>query len=201
MALLVGAFEATAQKIVVGVLPLWVVVGALGYSIGKQGAYLFQMTPLEICATVYGRNPFPEAIQVADYIRAHTTTDDRIVVLGSEPEIYFYSERRAVTPYVYMYPLVEAQPLAALMQADFMHDVETGKPKFLVAVNVSASWLIQTNAPIGLFRWAEPYYQRRYELVGVVDISRQGTVYRWDAAAATYRPKSSNYLLILRRRS
>jgi hypothetical protein len=200
LSLLVGAFAATAARTAGAALPLWIVVAALGQAVWTQEAYLFQMTPLEICRAVYGRNPFPEAIEVAGYIRAHSTSGDRIAVLGSEPEIYFYSGRRDVTPYVYIYPLVEAQPLAALMQMDFIRAVENGRPEYLVVVNVSASWLIQPNAPAGLFRWAIPYYQRHYDQVGVVDIFPQGAVYRWDAAAAQYQPKSSNYLLVLRRK-
>jgi hypothetical protein len=30
---------------------------------------------------------------------------------------------------------------------------------------------------------------------------RQGTVYRWDAAAANYQIKSSNYVLVLKRKA
>jgi len=201
VALLVGAFATTATKSVAAVWPLWLVVAALGYTIGKQEAYLFQLTPQEESVAVYGRNPFPEAIPVADYIRDRTRSDDRIAVLGSEPEIYFYAQRRAAVPYVYIYPLVEAQPLAALMQMDFIRDVEAAKPKFLVVVNISASWLVQANAPAGLFRWMTPYCKRYYDQVGVVDLLPQGTKYQWDAEAVNYQPRASNYLLILRRKA
>ena len=197
IALLAGAFAAILPKSAAGP---WIVAGALVLSLGLQATYLFQMTPEQICRAEYGRNPFPEAIPIADYIRSHTQNGDRILVLGSEPEIYFYSERRAVTPYVYIYPLVEAQPLAPLMQADFIRDVEAAKPEYIVLVNVSASWLIQQNAPAGLFRWMSNFYERRYQQVGVIDITRQGTIYRWDRDAVNYRPQSSNYLLVMRRR-
>ena len=61
------------------------VVAALTYSIGKQAPYLFTMTPEAICRSVYGLNPFPEAIPAADYIRDHTDVSDRIVVLAPSP--------------------------------------------------------------------------------------------------------------------
>jgi hypothetical protein len=158
------------------------------------------MSPLEISRTVYGSNPFPEAIPVAEYIRTHSNRDDRMAVLGSEPEIYFYSGRRSVTPYVYIYPLVEAQPLAPRMQEEFIHDVETGRPKFLVVVNVSASWLRQPDSPARLLEWATPYSLQHYDRVGIVDILRDGAIYRWDAAAAAYWPQSASYLQIFRRK-
>jgi len=197
---LVGAVAATGSASVAGSLPLWLIAGSLLFAVGQQGAFLFRMSPFEICRTVYGHNPFPEAIPVAEYIRSHSNKDDRIAVLGSEPEIYFYSRRRSVTPYVYIYPLVEAQPLAPQMQAEFIQDVETRRPKYLVVVTISASWLRQTGSPARLLEWATPYYRRHYDRVGVVDIFLEGSIYRWDAAAVAYWPQSSNYLEVFRRR-
>jgi hypothetical protein len=199
-ALLVGAVAATGSASVAGSLPLWLIAGSLLFAVGQQGAFLFRMSPFEICRTVYGHNPFPEAIPVAEYIRSHSSKDDRIAVLGSEPEIYFYAGRRSVTPYVYIYPLVEAQPLAPQMQAEFIQDVETRRPKYLVVVTISASWLRQTGSPARLLEWATPYYRRHYDRVGVVDIFLEGSIYRWDAAAVAYWPQSSNYLEVFRRR-
>src|ERR1039457_1311803 len=48
----------------------WVFGAALVLSLGLQREFLFRLSPLEACRELYGRNPFPEAIQVADYIRA-----------------------------------------------------------------------------------------------------------------------------------
>jgi len=38
---------------------------------------------------IYSDNPFAESVKIADYLREHTSRDDTIAVLGSEPEIYF----------------------------------------------------------------------------------------------------------------
>lgn len=200
VALAVGAFATTTMWAVPRAIPLWIVVGALGYSVGHQADYLFQMSPQEAARARYGSNPFPEAIEVADYIRTHTASSDRIVVLGSEPEIYFYAGRMSATPYVYIYPLVEKQPLAARMQDEFIRDVETKKPKYLVAVNVSASWAVQKGSPTRLLEWATPYYQQHYEEVGAVDIYSNTTIYKWERDAAGYRVQSPNFLVILRRK-
>jgi hypothetical protein len=199
-ALLIGAVATGAGSSVGGSLLLWLIAGSLLFAVGQQGAFLFRMGPFEICRGIYGRNPFPEAIPVAEYIRSHSNKDDRIAVLGSEPEIYFYAGRRSATPYVYIYPLVEAQPLAPQMQAEFIHDVETRRPKYLIVVTIGASWLRQPNSPARLLEWATPYYRRHYERVGVVDIFREGSIYRWDAAAVAYWPRSTYYLEVFRRR-
>ena len=47
--------------------------------------YLFSMTPVEISRQTYGNNPFPEAIELADYIKAHG--GGSVFVFGSETEL------------------------------------------------------------------------------------------------------------------
>jgi hypothetical protein len=200
LALLSGAV-ATWAKENARVWPLWVVAGCLAFTIWQQGGFLFQMSYLEICRTVYGSNPFPEAIPVADYIRTHSDKNDRIAILGSEPEIYFYSGRRSATPYVYVYPLMEPQPLAPRMQEEFIHAVEAERPKYIVYVNVDTSWLIGPHSLTRLLEWAKPYWRQHYDRVGVADILRDGAVYRWDGAAAVYLPRSRSYLLVLKRKA
>ena len=63
-----------------------------------QREFFFDLDPVAACRATYGGNPFPEAIKIADDIQHHTSPDEhRIAVLGSEPEIYFYSHRRSVS--------------------------------------------------------------------------------------------------------
>jgi Dolichyl-phosphate-mannose-protein mannosyltransferase len=201
VALLAGIVATTAKNTVMGTLPLWAIVAALAFTIWQQGDYLFRLTPVEVSRSVYGSNPFPEAIPLAAYIRDHTEPGDRIAVVGSEPEIYFYADRRSVTSYVYVYSMVEPQPYAPRMQADFIHDVEAGSPKYIVLVNVSASWLLQPNSPNGVLRWIARYTQEHYETVAIADISRDRTVYRWNSDAVNYRPQSPNAVIILKRKA
>ena len=58
-------------------------------------------------------NPFVESAVIADYLSRHTTPDQRVAVIGSEPQIYFYAKRRAATGHIYTYPLVEPTTLRA----------------------------------------------------------------------------------------
>ena len=46
---------------------------------------------------VLGTTLFAETARVGDYLKAHAPQDAPIAVLGSEPEIYFYSHRRGAT--------------------------------------------------------------------------------------------------------
>src|SRR5207245_3072055 len=92
-------------------------------------AVFFELGPDAVARAIYGGNPFPESVAVGRYLKERTRADDRIVVIGSEPEVYFYARRRAGTRYIYMYPLFENQPYAASMQDELIRDVETVAPR------------------------------------------------------------------------
>lgn len=199
-ALLVGALASRAKPSAAGSVPLVLIALALGYSLRSQVNYLFLWDPFSISRGAYLTSPFPEAIPVADYIREHTKPEDRIEVLGSEPEIYFYAHRKSVTPYVYIFPLMEEQPLAPAMQTEYIEDVETRKPEYFVLVNCTSSWARQEKSTTRILDWAVPYLGAHYDVVGVVDMFQGGAVYQWGPAAQTYTRKSNEFLIVLRRK-
>ncbi len=157
------------------------------------------MAPFEASRFMYASNPFPEAIQVADYIRNHSAKDSRIAVLGSEPEIPFYAKRHSVTGYIYTYALMENQPFALTMQNELIHDVETNHPEYVVVVGSNSSWLRTPNSASRIFDWWSAYGLQYYKVVGLADIvSMDHTEYRWDDVG-TYKPQSPNLVVVYKR--
>ncbi|HEX4824916.1 MAG TPA: glycosyltransferase family 87 protein [Candidatus Polarisedimenticolaceae bacterium] len=175
-------------------------VACAGLSIGHDATLLFSASPVAFSRTVYGSNPFPEAVDVAAWIRAHTAPTDTIAVLGSEPEIYFYAGRPAATGYLYMYGLLEEQPHAQAMQTEMTAEIEAAKPTIIVAVNVSLSWLLREGSVNKIFAWAENYIALDYDEVGLVEIGEGASKPIWGADAAGTIPGAENYLLIYRRK-
>ena len=82
--------------------------------------------------TYYWPNPFNESLKIAKFLSQNSQKDDTIAVIGSEPQIYFYSKRLSATAYVYAYPLMEPHPYASKMQEEMISQVEQANPKFLV---------------------------------------------------------------------
>jgi hypothetical protein len=173
---------------------------ALLLSLFTQREFLFRLTPLEATRELYERNPFPEAIPVANYIRAHSTKSSRIAVLGSEPEIYFYADRHSATSYIYMYALMEPQPYARIMQEELIQELTAAAPEFVVEVAGDTSWLRDEESQTRIFDWWSTYRPQHYRLAGLADIiSSSQTEYRWDAATEGYQPRSDYYLAVYRR--
>jgi hypothetical protein len=194
VALLIGvAVDSAVRKLPAGswttALPLVLFVAAGVFSMVVEQEFLFRMDPLTASRSVYGGNPFPEAVKVADYIKAHSSPGSRIAVLGSEPEIYFYSGRHSATGYIYTYGLMEQQPYALTMQREMAGEIEAARPEFMVFVGVPTSWLVQARSGPFIFSWSKQYLHDHYELVGIADILPQ-TEYRWGEEAKTYQRRS-----------
>lgn len=185
----------------VGFLPFVLFAALFFYGLNRHQAVLFQESPEKISLRMYGRgNPFQESVEIGKYIRANSTPEDKIAVIGSEPQIYFYSRRLPATGYMYTYPLMENQPYSLEMQQEMIAEVERNKPKFLVYVNVPFSWLRKDGSPGDIFTWYSQY-RNQYKLVGIVDMLPvpQRSEYRWDAAVEGYTYQGQGRVLVYRR--
>ena len=180
--------------------PIGLAVLCLAVSIFQQRAFLFTLSPTEVARSTYGLNPFPESLEIARFIAEHTAEDDLIAVIGSEPQLYFYSGRRAATGYVYTYPLMEEQPFALEMQEEMIAEIEAARPEMFIFVSVPQSWLAKPTSPSRIFEWAESYGPEHYRTVGLVEIFEDSTVYHW-APEAIPPPRSQNWIAVLQRRS
>jgi len=195
--LLVGRGSGFQQALVTVLAGMAIV----GFSLFQQRLCLFQLTPADVSRFWYGGNPFPESPRVAEFIRANCAATDTVAVIGSEPQIYFYSGRRAATHYIYMYPLVETHDYAATMQKEMIAEIESAKPELMVFVNVSTSWLTKPGSEQLILEWFDSYSPKFYDLVGIVDIFPTGrTVYRWNEQVAGYIPRSNCWLTVYKRK-
>ncbi len=160
---------------------------------------LFMDSPERVSRRMFGMNPFPEALEVARYIRENSTGDDTIAVLGSEPEIYFYSRRASATPYIYAYPLMEYQGRALSMQKEMIGDIEEKRPRFIVYVDIYNSWLRGRRSVGLIFDWFRFYWPGRYREVGLVEITPGGTSYVFGDEVSGRGPLSPYSMTIYRR--
>jgi hypothetical protein len=85
------------------------------------------------------------------------------------------------------------------MQKEMIQEIESAQPKFVVYVDVSASWLPWPDSQRLIFEWAKNYLHERYEIAGVADIL-QRPAYRWGEDAKIPRPSSPMGLYVFKRK-
>jgi hypothetical protein len=181
-------------------IPLLVLLAAMVVSVAGQREMFFTLDPLAATRHIYGNNPFPEAKVISSYIGQYSPPNARIAVIGSEPEIYFYSKRHSATGYIYTYPLVEPQKYATDMQKDMAREIENSRPEYMVFVQVPDSWLVSPGSSTFLVDWSHQYAADHYEKVGVVDEIDPQTRYVWGETAKSYRVESAASLEVFRRK-
>lgn len=213
VALLVGVAVSVAVRhltarnahVLIRMIPIAVFAVAVIWPICAQGAFFFTMTPAQASRAMYGDNPFPESIQVANYIKNHTSPRDTIAILGSEPQIFFYSNRRSATGYIYIYSLMENQPYAHRMQQEMIAQIERAKPKYIIYVMIPPSWLMSRSSDRTIINWGNRYLAANYGLDGYVQVNPWGdgeSDYYWGSADAVSAARGQQFgIQVFRRRS
>jgi len=191
------AYSLTVQR---GV-PILLALIALSSSVYEHRIFLFHLSPAEASRRTYGLNPFPESLEIAKYVKEHTSKSDRIAVIGSEPQIYFYSDRRSATGYIYAFALMETQRYALRMQQEMIREIESAEPVLFILVEIGSSWGIRPGSERFIFEWFQEYRMRYLHQVGVVDIlSADSTVYHWGDDSIGYSPHSEYRIRIFKRK-
>jgi hypothetical protein len=200
-AALVAALNSLRTKTYTGRLAIILFFAlCLAWPLWSEADFFFGRPLAEVNRMVNGTNPFPESVKIGEYIRTQSSPSDTIAVLGSEPQIYFYSKRHSATGYIYTYGLMEPQPYAHQMQQEMIREIETARPKFLVLVVVNKSWLAGRDSDQTILRWVDRFCDANYEEVGLINISDRGTDYYLSGRPANVTP-TAEHILIYRRKA
>ncbi len=193
-------FARTPLRPVAGLLALVLLAAGLTWGVSANWSYYVSASPEFIAKQLYGENPFVESPIVAELINKRTLRSDRIAVLGSEAQLYFYSDRRAATGYIYTYGLVAGRRHNLTMQAEMQREIEAAAPRIIVFADSSSSWCFPDRTEQPFFRWAAAFLRSHYLLIGLVDILPGGPMFVWGEPALSYVPKSPSRLFIYERR-
>ncbi len=204
VSLLAGAAISKLMEILEGriilirFVPLLLFAVVLSVPILSDKKIFFEVSPNEACGLIYPDNPFLESVRIGTYMREHTEPNDTIAVLGSEPEIYFYSHRHSATGYIYTYGLMEPQKYAQRMQQEMIREIEAARPKYLISVAMVYSWLQRPDSAKAIFNWANQYVAQNYTAAGFVNITTTKTDYFFGEVPQSVETLK-NYILIYRR--
>ena len=173
----------------------------VGIGINNNTEYLFKEESKDISRRIYGLNPFVESEAIGDFIKKNTNKDDKILVLGSEPQIYFHADRVSATGFIYMYPMMEDHQFNLSMQEQLIAEVEASDPDVVVIVDVNKSWMRKSKSPSKLFSWyLNKYSEDKYKLIGSVEIYSDATLYKFTPVALQNQPVSKYRVRILKKK-
>jgi hypothetical protein len=178
--------------------PVFFFLAICAFGLYYQRDYLFISDPRAAARMTYGTNPFPEALDIANYISSHSNPEDRIAILGSEPEINFYAHRLPGTGYIYTYSLMEPQPYAAEMQSDMIREIESSRPQYVVLVSIPTSFGRLRDSDSTIFSWMGAYLPAHYQLVAIQNV-REPLRSVEKSPPVDYRARPNEFVKIYRR--
>jgi hypothetical protein len=153
-------------------IPLSLFLVAYCFTFTNQWSFFFSLTPCQASRYMFVHpQPFCESVEIGRYIKSHTERTDRIAILGSEPQIYFYANRFSASGFIYTYPLMEKQPYALSMQKEMIGEIEKAQPEYIIFINVPTSWVVRSESEMLVFNWFHKYHQTHYNLVRIIDMN------------------------------
>jgi 4-amino-4-deoxy-L-arabinose transferase-like glycosyltransferase len=158
-------FSSASLPIVRYFPPIFIVTIAILGTIAAHWDVLYQFSPARVTMTVYHQHPFPYSILIANIIKEKTSREDRIAIMGNEPQFLFYSQRRSATSFIYTYSIAEDQPLAEQFRLEMMHQVESVSPKLLIYTNIQPEWYKKSKILEELDEWFFDYAKSNYTII------------------------------------
>lgn len=171
--------------------------------LSKQKSYYFHPNYDLILRQVYGNNPFPETMQIANYLNQIAKPEDQVAVFGSEPQLYIYMNKKCPTRHIFFSTLVASIPEHKQFQREFVAEIEKEKPKYFVFYRHAVSLLVQANTDQYVFEWANKYLTENYKVIGVVDMpdGQLNSTNVFGKESETYQPKGQNVIYIFEKKT
>lgn len=177
------------------------VIWTIAVVVGLQH-YFFENDPDFIITNRYKGQPFLQTRVLAGYLARQCPPDARIAVLESEPEMYFYTQRKAATGFIYGYDMTGLSSFRPEMQEQFKREVTDSKPDYVVLVCCRYAWSIMDESGAALAEWCWQFPKTNYTRIAIADNAGgtlQDTVFKFDNEAASYTRRSSTFVEVYRR--
>lgn len=120
--------------------------------------------PQEISNRYFPGNPFPITHLVAKLIASQTNETDKILVIGSEPQIFLLSGRHSATDFLTITPLTEKFPRHREFQDRYWSGIQKSSPAYIVFVNLALSVCWDGVADFSIFDKMLRLINEEYEL-------------------------------------
>ena len=129
--------------------------------------------PVRVSVDTSGYQAFEASPLVAEYLQGATSPEERVLIVGSEPQIAFLAERRMSNPYGMIYPLTGPYPRQQEFQRRVLDDVERDPPSHLVFTRVRTSLLMGPHTDREFFTRIEALARSRYRVVALLVHDRE----------------------------
>jgi hypothetical protein len=193
-------FSNASSQIVRYFPPTFIVIITFLSTLVAHWDILYQYTPDEITRRIYGSCPFTYSSLIAELIKEKTSKEERVAIIGDEPQFLFYSQRRSATSFLYTFSLIEEQPFAEQFRLEMMHQVESVAPKLLIYTHTVLDYFKKSKGQKELDNWFLDYTRLYYNPTARFEYFCDDTLLITDPAKMQKEPTHIFWVQIYERR-
>ncbi|HXG12314.1 MAG TPA: glycosyltransferase family 39 protein [Gemmataceae bacterium] len=146
---------------------------ALLYGVVSAPWYYLVGTPEEKCHQLYSYDPFAESVGIGRFIAENSGPDATVFILGSEPQILYYAERKSASRFIFAYPLTIPTPLTGRLQHEAIEDLHRNEPEFIITVFAPTSMMLRDGTPTDLVDEVRTLLKQSYQVVAVLPLTKK----------------------------
>ena len=154
----------------------------------------------EAIQQIYPGNPFEVMPGLAREIAAVTEPSDTVFIFGSEPELFFYAERRSASRYIHLFPLYGPWATALDRQREVARGLQAAPPGVILLI--PNALFNESGTEQHLVRWLREYIETDYRLHATIrlDGRTRGQIHRVaEGVPRAPEVQGQNALLLVRR--
>lgn len=160
--------------------------------------YYFSKDLSQPIAKMYRNNPFNAIRKMSIYIGKKMSKTDKLLVLGSEPQVYLYSDKLAGIPHIYTTFIMRNSPQNTVFRNQIISYLIKERPEYVFFNLFPFSWMIQDGDDDTLYKQSFVFVNNNYKAVAAYDITANKYLYADEGQIIdTYKP---NQLLIFKRK-
>lgn len=159
---------------------------------------LFKGDVQRLIRSMFPGNPYAEDQVLAGVIAAKLQPEDRIAVLGSEPQYYIYLNREAPSKHFYMAFSMRPIPESEAWQQETLDSILSQKPRFIVFNFVEYSWMPKKDSKMLLYEGSYRFARQNYRPIAWADMVRlsETKFILNEEAARQYTPTGQRYVTV-----
>jgi hypothetical protein len=169
--------------------------------VGLSSSHWLKTDSNTLMREMFGGNPFVEDQLMARMIEAQIQPNETVAVMGSEPQIYVYLNRKAPSRHFYTAFLSRPHRFTESWHEEALEGLKTQKPDYVVFNIVSMSWMLRPDSDQGFYQNSYSWVMNNYTPIAYADyVDYYNPTIVTDVAASTYKPQSGSYVMLLKKK-
>ncbi|MGB4847405.1 MAG: glycosyltransferase family 39 protein [Saprospiraceae bacterium] len=166
----------------------------------SEREYFFSPDYNKIHQQMYSFNMFPELERVGKELAKRVPAGSRIGVMGSEPEVLVAADRESCSKHLFMYPILSDPILSPPMQDEYLHDMESCLPDYIVFNGGILSWTAGYDK-LQMFENLMKWINDNYTTSGLAEFRKDmpGELV-WDGALSTYQSQNEFKVYVFKKK-